>query len=72
MILFLTTADTEVLAATRAAAELPERFPRMRALNPAGAADPAALVDGLLAEAPGAVLVRLLGGRRAWAAGFDR
>jgi cobaltochelatase CobN len=72
VILFLTTADTEVLAATRAAAELPERFPRVRALNPAGAADPAAFVDGLLAEAPGAVLVRLLGGRRAWPAGFDR
>jgi cobaltochelatase CobN len=72
MILLLTTADTEVLAARRAAAELPERFPRVRALNPVGAADPAAFVDGLLAEAPRAVLVRLLGGRRAWPAGFDR
>jgi cobaltochelatase CobN len=72
VIVFLTTADTEVLAAARAAAELPERFPRVRAVNPAGAADPAGFVDGCLADAPRAVLVRLLGGRRAWPEGFDR
>jgi cobaltochelatase CobN len=72
MILFLSTADTDVLAVTRAVATLPERFPGVRAANPASAADPAEFVDGCLAGRPCAVLVRLLGGRRAWRQGFDR
>jgi cobaltochelatase CobN len=63
MILFLTTADTEVLAARRAAEQLPDGFPPVRALNPMTAdVDPG---DARV------VLVRLLGGRRAWD-GFDR
>src|SRR6266536_4789694 len=72
MILFLTTADTEILAVTRAAAMLPEGFPPVRAANPASGGDPGELVARLLAEGPGAVLVRLLGGRRAWQGGFDQ
>jgi cobaltochelatase CobN len=71
MILFLTTADTEVLAVTRAVATLPERFPRVRAANPASG-DPGGFVAEHLAEGPRAVVVvRLLGGRRAWREGFD-
>ena len=69
MIVFLTTADTEVLATVAAAELLPDGFGPVRALNPAAPGAPDA--DGILAEAPDAVLVRLLGGRRAWA-GFDR
>ena len=62
MILLLTTADTEVLAARRAAELLPAGFPAVRAANPVTAE---IALDG--AEV---VLVRLLGGRRAWS-GFD-
>ncbi|MDQ3931518.1 MAG: cobaltochelatase subunit CobN, partial [Actinomycetota bacterium] len=75
VILFLTTADTEVLAAAGAVAHLPPGFPRLRAANPGAAPDaPAELerwLDELLADVA-LVLVRLLGGRRAWPAGFDR
>jgi cobaltochelatase CobN len=70
VILLVTTADTEILAAARATAGLPAGFPAVRAANPAGEPDPAGFCDRYL---PGArvVLVRLLGGRRAWPAGFD-
>ena len=67
MILFLTTADTEVLAAERARQDLPAGFPAVRCANPATVEDPAAL-----ASAARLVVVRLLGGRRAWPGGFDR
>ena len=72
MILFLSTADTEILAVTRAVATLPGRFPRVRAANPASGGAPAGFVAGCLAEEPRVVLVRLLGGRRAWQEGFER
>ncbi|MDP8970017.1 MAG: cobaltochelatase subunit CobN, partial [Actinomycetota bacterium] len=72
MIVFLTTADTEVLATVTATQALPDGFAPVRALNPASAGDAVALVDELMDARPGAVLVRLLGGRRAWADGFDR
>jgi cobaltochelatase CobN len=68
-LLFLTTADTEILAAAKATESLPDEFPEVRCANPAGFDDPAELLD---AELPGAraVLVRLLGGRKAWTEGF--
>ena len=64
-LLFLTTADTEILAAAKAAERLPDGFPPVRCANPTTLEDPAAFLDG---ELPGAqaVMVRLLGGRRAW------
>lgn len=69
-ILFLTTADSEILALSRAAQGLPPGFPRVRGRNPAALPDswdPAVEVgDAAL------VLIRLLGGRRAWETGFDR
>ncbi len=70
MILFLTTADTEILAAARARALLPDGFGAIGAANPAHIDDPAAFLDGALKEAR-VVLIRLLGGRRAWPQGFD-
>ena len=39
-LLFLTTADTEILAAARAAERLPEGFPEIRCANPAALGDP--------------------------------
>ncbi|HEV7862196.1 MAG TPA: cobaltochelatase subunit CobN, partial [Acidimicrobiia bacterium] len=65
MILFLSTADTEILALRAAIEMLPDGFPPVRAGSPA-AMDVAPLLDGV-----DAVIVRLLGGRRAWEAQFD-
>jgi cobaltochelatase CobN len=68
--LFLTTADTEILAAARAIDLLPEDFPEVRCANPAKLEDPGSFFDQALPETR-AVLVRLLGGRRAWPEGFE-
>ena len=69
MIVFVTTADTEILALSRVARDLPEGFPALKAVNPTRLPSdlgPAELVSGAVM-----VLVRLLGGRRAWEEGFD-
>jgi cobaltochelatase CobN len=65
VILFLSTADTEILALRTALESLPDGFPAVRAGSPAtiGEAPPLDGVD--------AVVVRLLGGRRAWEGPFD-
>jgi cobaltochelatase CobN len=73
MILFVTTADTEILTVERARSLLPEGFPQVRSLNPSSVAGGRS-GGGLpmvpeLAEAQ-VVMVRLLGGRKAWP-GFD-
>ena len=68
-LLFLTTADTEILASASALESLPQGFPVIRCANPANLDDLASFVDEELPET-GAVLVRLLGGRRTWEAGF--
>lgn len=68
-ILFLTTADTEILATSHAVRALPEGFPEVLCANPSRMEDPAELerlLDGVRA-----VVVRLLGGRRAWSEGFE-
>ncbi len=70
MLLFLTTADTEILAAARATELLPEGFPRVRCANPTKLKDAHAFFEETLPDA-GAVMVRLLGGRRAWPEGFE-
>src|SRR5215210_8942655 len=69
-LLFLTTADTEILAAAKATELLPEGFPQVRCANPAKLEEIEASLERLL---PGtrAVMVRLLGGRRAWPEGFE-
>jgi cobaltochelatase CobN len=65
VILFLSTADTEILALRAAIETLPDRFPPVRAANPA------ALSQAPDVEGVDCVLVRLLGGRRAWEEPFD-
>jgi cobaltochelatase CobN len=65
VIAFLTTADTEILAAAHAVRTLPEGFGSVRCANPYGVEDVDALLDDLVADAR-VVVVRLLGGRRAW------
>src|SRR5215212_6011488 len=69
-LLFLTTADTEILAAARATDLLPKDFPEVRCANPAMLDDPSPFFDEALPGAR-AVLVRLLGGRRTWPEGFE-
>jgi len=69
MILVLTNADTELLALRAVAEGLPPGFPPLRAANPhqlPGASGAPVDLDGV-----SVVLVRLLGGRRAWEAPFD-
>ena len=65
-ILVLTTADTEILALRSVIEVLPPGFPGVRAANPVALAPGEPALDGV-----SCVLVRLLGGRRAWEAGFD-
>jgi cobaltochelatase CobN len=69
-LLLLTNADTEILAAAKATERLPEGFPEVRCANPATLADPASFLETEL-EGTRAVLVRLLGGRRAWTGGLE-
>ncbi|MGI8511643.1 MAG: cobaltochelatase subunit CobN [Solirubrobacteraceae bacterium] len=70
MLVLLTTADTDILAAAHAVRELPSDFGAVRCANPAGADEPGPFLDDLLADA-GVVVARLLGGRRAWPQGVD-
>ena len=70
MLRLVTTADTEILATASAIATLPPGFPEVRCANPAGAADPAALVEALL-DGARVVVCRILGGRRGWPEGFE-
>ncbi len=69
-LLLLTTADTEILAASKASERMPESFPEVRCANPVTLEDPAVFLDGELPAAR-VVLVRLLGGRRAWSDGLE-
>ena len=65
MIVFLSNADTEILALRTVIEGLPADVPPVRAANPSALGEPPS-IDGATA-----VLVRLLGGRRAWEAPFD-
>jgi cobaltochelatase CobN len=69
MLRFITTADTEILAAATAVERLPEHFPEVRCANPAGA-QAEALIDSVL-DGARVVLCRILGGRRGWPDGFE-
>ena len=62
MIVFVTTADTEILALSRVARDLPAGFPPLKAVNPVRL--PPDLAPETLAAEAAMVLVRLLGGRR--------
>ncbi|AHY46095.1 cobaltochelatase, CobN subunit [Rubrobacter radiotolerans] len=69
-LLFLTTADTEVLAAARALEGLPAGFPEVRCANPVRLESPERELPELL-DGARVALVRLLGGRKAWPEGLD-
>ncbi len=66
MILFLTNADTEILALRVVAEVLPEAFPELRAANPANT-DEAPSLDGVEL-----VVARLLGGAMSWEGPFEQ
>src|SRR5918994_6898149 len=68
-LLFLTTADTEIMAAARATELLPAGFPEARCANPTKLEEPRTFFEEALPET-GVVMVRLLGGRRAWPEGL--
>ncbi|HEX4805882.1 MAG TPA: cobaltochelatase subunit CobN, partial [Conexibacter sp.] len=65
MLRLISTADTEILAAAHARRELGGDFPEVRCAQPMD--DPAEFVAGARA-----VVVRLLGGRRAWPEGLAK
>ncbi|MHB1504069.1 MAG: cobaltochelatase subunit CobN [Acidimicrobiales bacterium] len=65
MILFISNADTEILALRVVSEGLPEGFPRIRALSPSDTGTVRSLKEVR------AVIVRLLGGRQAWEGHFD-
>ncbi len=78
MILFVTTADTDLLTADRALEVLPEDFPEIKAYNPAnlskaGPSDGGGQQEILEAAAQADIVVlRLLGGKRAMPETFDK
>ena len=69
-ILFITTADTDILTADRAVSSLPEGFPRVVAVNPSAFRSEDADIVSLAGDA-GVVVLRLLGGKRAMPDSFD-
>ena len=73
-ILFITTADTDILTADRALSGLPQGIPRVVAVNPSSLPrdeeQPDAGIMSLASNA-GAVALRLLGGKRAMPDSFD-
>ncbi|MFP5364872.1 MAG: cobaltochelatase subunit CobN [Thermoleophilia bacterium] len=70
MLRFVTTADTEILAAAAAVERLGDDFPAVRCANPGGAIDQQAFVDEIL-DGAAVVLCRILGGRRGWPEGLE-
>ena len=72
MILFVTTADTDLLTANQALEGLPADFPEIKAFNPAnltGEAEQQQILDA--AGSADVVVLRLLGGKRAMPEIFD-
>ena len=71
-VVFVTTADTDILTADRAMAGLPESSPRVRAYHPMALETEEARQELLeSAGEAGVVLLRLLGGKRAMPDTFD-
>ena len=70
---FVTTADTDILTADRALAGLPQGGPRVRAFHPAALESDDSRRELLESVAQaGAVVLRLLGGKRAMPDVFDQ
>ena len=71
-VVLVTTADTDLLTAHRALADLPGDFPPVHAFNPVSLDTEASRTQLLTAVADaGVVVLRLLGGKRAMTAAFD-
>ena len=71
-LVLVTTADTDILTADRALAGLPREFPQVRAFNPVALESEEARAELLSAVGEaGAVVLRLLGGKRAMTGSFD-
>ncbi len=71
-VVFITTADTDILTAERAVTGLPEGSPRVRAYNPVAIESEETRRDLLdSATEAGVVVLRLLGGKRAMPDAFD-
>ena len=72
-ILFITTADTDILTADRAMASMPPGFPRVVGLNPSALREDSGEDTDILSLAleAGVVVLRLLGGKRAMPDSFD-
>ena len=71
-LVLVTTADTDILTADRALAGLPQEFPQVRAFNPVALESEEARAELLNAVGEaGAVVLRLLGGKRAMTGSFD-
>jgi cobaltochelatase CobN len=68
---FVTTADTEILAAAAAVRRLPPEFPPVRCANPQATREIEPFLDDVLEDAR-VVIVRILGGRRGWPGGVER
>ena len=71
MLRFITTADTEILAAAAAVRRLPRDFPAVRCANPQGTRDLDPFLDHVL-DGARVVVIRVLGGRRGWPGGVER
>jgi cobaltochelatase CobN len=70
MLRVLSHADTDLLAITRALGDLPDGFPEVRVANPATLGAGGDALDAIL-DGARVVVVRLLGGRRAWEDGVE-
>ncbi len=72
-VLFVTTADTDILTAERALNGMPDDYPHVRAFNPVALETPEAQEELMTAlEDAGIVILRLLGGKQSMPQLFDQ
>ncbi|MCH2517086.1 MAG: cobaltochelatase subunit CobN [Dehalococcoidia bacterium] len=72
-VLFVTTADTDILTAERALSGMPDDYPHVSAFNPVALETPEAQEELMTAlEDAGVVILRLLGGKQSMPQLFDQ
>ena len=72
-VLFVTTADTDILTAERALSGMPDDYPHVSAFNPVALEPPEAQEELMTAlEDAGVVILRLLGGKQSMPQLFDQ
>jgi len=72
-VLFVTTADTDILTAERALSGMPDDYPHVRAFNPVALETPEAQEELMTTlEDAGVVILRLLGGKQSMPQLFDQ